>query len=78
MRKRGTKQLVTKIAFCYDVLLIFGTRINRIHNTMPSFWTRIESILHRMYPKPQENETTGIDEFVHNKQEAFQRAVERV
>ena len=27
-----------------------------------------------MYPNPQENVTTDIHEFVHNKQQAFQRA----
>ena len=31
-----------------------------------------------MYPNPQENETTDIHEFVHNKQQAFQRAFELV
>ena len=31
-----------------------------------------------MYPKPQENETTDIHEFVYNKQQAFQRAFELV
>ena len=31
-----------------------------------------------MYPNPQENETTDIHEFVHNKQQAFQRAFEPV
>ena len=31
-----------------------------------------------MYRKPQENETTDIHEFVHNKQQAFQRAFELV
>ena len=30
------------------------------------------------YPNPQENETNDIHEFVHNKQQAFQRAVEIV
>ena len=31
-----------------------------------------------MYPNPQENETTDIHEFVHNKQKAFQRAFKLV
>ena len=31
-----------------------------------------------MYPNPQENATTDIHEFVHNKQQAFQRAFELV
>ena len=31
-----------------------------------------------MYPKPQENETTDIHEFAHNKQQAFKRAFELV
>ena len=31
-----------------------------------------------MYPKPQENETTDIHEFVYNKQQTFQRAFELV
>ena len=31
-----------------------------------------------MYPNPQENTTTDIHEFVHNKQQAFQRAFELV
>ena len=31
-----------------------------------------------LYPNPQENETTAIHEFVHNKQQAFQRAFELV
>ena len=31
-----------------------------------------------MYPNPQENETTDIHEFVHNKQQAFQRAFDLV
>ena len=31
-----------------------------------------------IYPNPQENETTAIHEFVHNKQKAFQRAFELV
>ena len=34
--------------------------------------------LHCMYPNPQENTTTDIHEFVHNKQQAFQRAFELV
>ena len=31
-----------------------------------------------MYPNPQKNETTDIHEFVHKKQQAFQRAFELV
>ena len=31
-----------------------------------------------MYPNPQDNETPDIHEFVHNKQQAFQRALELV
>ena len=31
-----------------------------------------------MYPNPQENATTDIHEFVHNKQQAIQRAIELV
>ena len=31
-----------------------------------------------MYPNPQENTTTDLHEFVHNKQQAFQRAFELV
>ena len=31
-----------------------------------------------MYPNPQENETTALHEFVHNKQQAFQRAFELI
>ena len=31
-----------------------------------------------MYPKPQQNHTSGIHDFVHNKQQAFQRAFELV
>ena len=31
-----------------------------------------------MYPNPQENETTDIHEFEHNKQQAFQQAFELV
>ena len=31
-----------------------------------------------MYPNPQENANTDIHEFVHNKQQAFQRAFEQV
>ena len=31
-----------------------------------------------LYPNPQENETTDVLEFVHNKQQAFQRAFEIV
>ena len=34
--------------------------------------------LYCMYPKPQENTTTDIHEFVHNKQQAFHRAFELV
>ena len=34
--------------------------------------------LYCMYPNPQANETTDIHEFVHNKQQAFQRAFELV
>ena len=31
-----------------------------------------------MYPNPQENETMDIHEFVHNKQQSFERAFELV
>ena len=34
--------------------------------------------LDSMYPNPQENATTDIHEFVHSKQQAFQRAFELV
>ena len=63
------------------VMMAYRSSVHESTGYTPQFLVSGQELslpLDCMYPNPQENETTDIHEFVHNKQQAFQRAFELV
>ena len=63
------------------VLMAYRSSVHESTGYTPQFLVfgqEMSLLLDCMYPKPQENHTSDIRDFVHNKQQAFQRAPELV